>query len=203
MQDRQVTVKIGGRHPLGSALLGITLQFMVSKREDAYRGGAFAPRSLYGQEDLSLGDGKHQHMSIYRSCEHLSRLCRGLASMLIHPGFGTRLFRGHFERGRGTNGQRVLPMQSNHGMATGLRWRSGGNSTWIQSCAKETFLQPCRSAAHHRKRTNNDRCGISNTEIICAHEDAYTEGLGPKKRGRTVETGAVLFLHYIKATPDC
>ena len=53
------------------------------------------------------------------------------------------------------------------------------------------------------KRTNKQRRGISNTEIVCALAVAYTEDLGLKKRGRTVETGAVLFLHYMKATPDC
>jgi hypothetical protein len=90
MQERQVTVKIGARHPLCSALLGITLQFMVSKRQDASEGGAFAPRSRYGQ-GLSLRVSVLENTNICRFTE-AANACLCPKSELTSTGVGGRLF---------------------------------------------------------------------------------------------------------------
>jgi hypothetical protein len=47
------------------------------------------------------------------------------------------------------------------------------------------------------KTNDNVRDGISESEMLCSDQNAYTEVLEVNKRGRTVETGAVLFSTHL------
>lgn len=162
MQERQVTVKIGGRHPLCSALLGITLQFMVSKGQDASQGGAFAPRSRYGQ-GLSLRLSVLENTNICRFTES-ANACLCPKSGLTSTGSGGRLCRAPWEigRGGGAKGQRVVPMESDHGMATGQDGARDETLVGPDHVRKRLLPNICRSAAHHRKQTTTAAMGYQN-----------------------------------------
>jgi hypothetical protein len=98
MQERQVTVKIGVRHPLCSALLGIALQFMVSKGQDASQGGAFAPRSRYGQ-GLSLRLSVFKNTNITCRFTEAANACFCPKSGLTSIGLGGRQSRVRVKEG--------------------------------------------------------------------------------------------------------
>lgn len=194
MQERQVTVKIGGvihfaRHCWGSRYNLWSASSNMHSNMLPLPLVPFAAKSTF----LSV----LENTNVRRFTEPVNAcLCpkSGLASMLIRLDLGKRLVReqaqkGEGERGSRDHGQRIIPMESNHGMAAEPRWRSRRNSAWTWSCAEKVPPMNMSFGDAPPKRTQTSAAGYQNTEMFILI-DAYTGGLGVKERGRTVETGA-------------
>jgi hypothetical protein len=93
-----------------------------------------------------------------------ANVCLCPRSGLTSNGPGVMLFRAPQEigRGGGGKGQRVVPMESDHGMATGQDGVRDKTLLGLDHVRRRFLSMICRSAAHHRKETTTSVMGYLN-----------------------------------------